>query len=707
MIDINRREKVLVLNVSKEKIHKIITLSIEPLDHNWYEKLIRNKDRFVFFTRNGKIDSYIHTSSLNKDMSLDQLLIHAYPIDSVAILTEKASIPLPFIFQALGDPIALVKQNDDFIGYIKREDLLVELLKEDDSNANIIKIMLASIPMGIFIVDTDCKIVNYNEAGLRMMKTTEDSVMNIDAGLFFDREKIKRVLASSEPLLNQVHVTDELGVLFDYSPLIDATGKVDGIMIIVQDLPKVEEMAMEIQYVKDLNADLNAILTSMYDGILVVDEKGTILRYSDNFITEFADTEMKELIGENIFDLDYISEIGASVAKLVIQRQTKASIVQQEKDGSNKMAIGNPVFDAAGHLHRIVIATRDITETTKLKDELEETKRLTKEYKRQIENYKSKEQFDQKIIYCSTKMDRVMKKIEKLMEFDSTVLLQGESGVGKDLIAQTIHRTGKRSDGPFLALNCGAIPEELLESELFGYVKGAFTGADQKGKLGYFEKADGGVLFLDEISELPPRLQVKLLRVLQEREITRIGSTQSVPVDVQIITATNKDLKKLVQEGRFREDLFYRINVIPIVIPPLRERPEDIPLLAYHFLAKLNERYEKNYHLSPEALSLLEAYKWPGNVRELQNLIERFVVFADEDVITADFISPFMHFSQNGKAQPIVTDIIPLKEAKELVEEQLISLAMKKYKTTSEAAKALEVNQSTVSRKYQKILQKN
>lgn len=696
-----------MLNVTKEKIHPIITLSIDPLDENWHEKLLQNKDRFVILTKKGNYEAYIQLSNMQKDITLENIIQHAKPIDTVAIIKEKATISLPFIFQALGEPFLFVEADGKYIGYIRREDFLVEILREDDSNANIIKIMLASIPMGIFIVDKDYKIVNFNEEGLRMVKTTEEKVMNIDAGEMFDREKIEHVMATSEPLLNQIHVTDELGVLFDYSPIIDASGKVDGVMIIVQDLPKVEEMAMEIQYVKDLNADLNAILTSMYDEILVVDENGIILRYSDNFIPDYADPDMKELVGKSIFELDYISEIGASVAKLVIQRKTKASIVQQETDGSNKMAIGNPVFDSDGKLHRIVIATRDITETTKLKDELEETKRLTKKYKRQIENFKNKEQIDQKIIYCSEKMDRVMKKIEKLMEFDSTVLLQGESGVGKDLIAQTIHRTGKRADGPFLALNCGAIPEELLESELFGYEKGAFTGADQKGKMGYFEKADGGVLFLDEISELPLRLQVKLLRVLQEREITRIGSTQTIPVDVQIITATNKDLKKLVNEGKFREDLFYRINVIPIVIPPLRERPEDIPLLAYHFLAKLNERYNKNYHLSPEALSLLEAYKWPGNVRELQNLIERFVVFADEDVITADFISPFMHFSQNGKAQPIVTDIIPLKEAKELVEEQLISLAMKKYKTTSEAAKALEVNQSTVSRKYQKILQKN
>src|SRR5699024_10947404 len=199
----------------------------------------------------------------------------------------------------------------------------------------------------------------------------------------------------------------------------------------------------------------------------------------------------------------------------------------------------------------------------------------------------------------------------------------------------------------------------------------------------YFEKAHEGVLFLDEVSELPGHLQVKLLRVLQEKEITRVGSTETIPVDVQIITATNKDLKEQVKEGRFREDLYYRINVIPITIPPLRERPEDIPLLAFHFMEQLNKQYHKNYHLAPEALRLLEAYNWPGNIRELQNLMERIVVFADEDIITAEFISSFMHFGQKSKSKPITTDVIPFKEAQEMLEEQLISLAMEQYKTTT------------------------
>lgn len=693
-----------MLNFSREKIHPLSTISMDPLEENWQEKINENSNPFVFLKKNSELYAYVFIGNINEDITLEMLNTHANPIEMVGVLKEEELISVSFLIQMLGDPIALVKRNKEITGYIRREDLLIELLKEDN-HRNILEIMLSSIPMGIFIVNTERKIVNCNEAGTRMIKSTYDKVMHVDAGDIFDAKKIEQTFKTSKASLNQIHVTDDLGVLFDYSPIVDAFGTVEGLMIIVQDLPKVEEMAMEIQYVKDLNADLNAILTTMYDGILVVDNQGKILRSSDKIIPDFTEAEVHELVGKSIFNLESKNNIGSSIVDIVIKQEKKASIVQ-ETNGKNMMAIGNPVFNEQGELYRIVIATRDITETTQLKSELDATKQLTNEYEKQIESFQRKENFGEQMIYRSVKMEQVMTKIEKIAEFHSTVLIQGESGVGKDLIAQMIHKKGLRADKPFLVLNCGAIPEELLESELFGYTKGAFTGADDEGKVGYFEKADQGVLFLDEISELPLRLQVKLLRVLQEREVTRVGSTKSHPINVQIITATNKDLNELVNQGEFREDLFYRINVIPITIPPLRKRTEDIAILAHHFMELLNKQYQKSYHLSPEALSLLEAYSWPGNVRELQNLIERIVVFADEieDVITAEFVRPFMHFGIKKKALPLISDVIPLQEAKDQIEEQLITLAMKTYKTTTKAAEALQINQSTVSRKYKRII---
>ena len=299
----------------------------------------------------------------------------------------------------------------------------------------------------------------------------------------------------------------------------------------------------------------------------------------------------------------------------------------------------------------------------------------------------------------------IINQAKKIADFSSTVLLYGESGVGKEVIAQAIHQLGRRQAKPFLKLNCGAIPENLLESELFGYSKGSFTGADKNGKEGYFKQADGGILFLDEIGEMPIHLQVKLLRVLQEQEIIPIGSTAPIKVNVQIIAATNKKLEKMVEEGTFREDLFYRLNVIPIHIPPLRERTEDISLLAFHFLQQFNEKYERNYHLTPDAINVLEFYPWPGNVRELQNIIERLVVTAEHSSIDAEFVSQFLSMGfEHKKMRPVITRVIPLQEAVDYVEEQLILMAMNQYKTTTKAAKALGISQSSVSRKYQKIL---
>lgn len=319
--------------------------------------------------------------------------------------------------------------------------------------------------------------------------------------------------------------------------------------------------------------------------------------------------------------------------------------------------------------------------------------------------FKNKDRFLKKIIYCSPKMEQIMEHINKISHFSSTVLIYGESGVGKELIAQAIHQLGSRSNKPFLKLNCGAIPENLLESELFGYTKGSFTGADKNGKYGYFKKADQGVLFLDEIGEMPISLQVKLLRVLQEQEVVPIGSTEPIKINIQIVAATNKKLEKMVEQGTFREDLYYRLNVIPINVPPLRERPEDIPLLAFHFLQQINQQYNKNFHLAQDALNLLEVYPWPGNIRELQNMIERLAVSADQDTIDALFVSKFLSIGNSFKNdKPVITKIMPLQEALDYVEEQLILLAMKQFKTTTKAAKALGVSQSSVSRKYQRIV---
>ena len=696
-----------MFSIARNKIRPIVFLPIDQSEKEWNIDVENIKEPFLFLKRGEKLFAYVHVKDLlsnSKDLHSKALLANAVSLDTICYLSK--NISLTALFQIIGAPIAIVKNEmDELIGYIRREDVFAELFKQENQSVDILKIILTSIPMGIFVVDREKKIVNCNESGLKMIKSTPERVMNVPAEQIFNEGHINNVFATGKTILNQLQITNEMGVLVDYSPIPNFDGNIEGMVIIVQDLPMVEDMAMEIEYIKDLNKDLHAILSSIYDEILVVNHKGELIRYSETVINDFWGSNLKDLLGKNLLDLEQKGLFSPSVTRLVLEQQKKVSVVQETKSGRKILAVGNPVFDENGELHRIIIASRDITEATRLKTELHEIKRISEQYKKELDDFKNKDRFLKKLIYCSPKMEQIINQAKKIADFSSNVLISGESGVGKEVIAQAIHQLGKRSAKPFLKLNCGAIPETLLESELFGYTKGAFTGADKNGKEGYFKRADQGILFLDEIGEMPLHLQVKLLRVLQEQEIIPIGSTIPTKINVQIIAATNKSLEKMVEAGTFREDLFYRLNVIPLQVPPLRERMEDVPVLAFHFLQQLNEKYNKNYHLTPDALNLLEFYSWPGNVRELQNMIERLVVSADDPVIEAEFVSKFLTPGYDfKKSKPVITRVLPLQEALHSVEEQLILLAMKQYKTTTKAAKALGISQSSVSRKYQRIV---
>ena len=287
---------------------------------------------------------------------------------------------------------------------------------------------------------------------------------------------------------------------------------------------------------------------------------------------------------------------------------------------------------------------------------------------------------------------------------DVAVLLLGETGVGKEVFARVIHNTSNRADtGSLIQINCGAIPENLLESELFGYEPGAFTGANRKGKSGIFEAATHGTLLLDEIGDLPLNLQVKLLRVIQDQEIYHIGSTCPIKINTRIITATNRNLWDCVQEGSFREDLYYRLNVFPIEVPPLRERKEDILPLSMHFIQLYNEKYRVAKRLDPQAIPLLKAYSWPGNVRELQNILERLMVITDDEIIEASQVQFQLANNEPKFNSPItVNRLVPIHEARDILEKELINMALDYYPSYRKAAEALEIDHSNIVRKVAK-----
>jgi two-component system response regulator HydG len=313
-----------------------------------------------------------------------------------------------------------------------------------------------------------------------------------------------------------------------------------------------------------------------------------------------------------------------------------------------------------------------------------------------------KDGFDD-IIGSSPGMMEIYNIVKMVAKSNATVLIQGESGTGKELIAKAVHRHSPRANKVFMDINCGAIPAELLENEMFGHERGAYTGADRR-YIGTFERADGGTIFLDEISEMIPKLQVKLLRFLQERSFTRVGGNELINVDVRIVAATNRDLAREVEEGRFREDLYYRLNVVPMFIPPLRERKEDIHLLAKYFLQKMSAKNEKIFmDFAPQALEALLSYDWPGNVRELENVIERVVVLHNDTRVKLDHLPPVVRECR-GKAETRPSEIVPMEEQKilplELVERYAIEAALRQCMgNVSEASRKLKIGQATLYRK--------
>ncbi|MCP4130442.1 MAG: Fis family transcriptional regulator, partial [bacterium] len=301
-------------------------------------------------------------------------------------------------------------------------------------------------------------------------------------------------------------------------------------------------------------------------------------------------------------------------------------------------------------------------------------------------------------------MEKLKCLINQVAPVDTTILISGETGVGKEVVSREIHTRSNRRDYPYIKVNCAAIPASLMESELFGYEKGAFTGADNKRKLGFFELANHGTILLDEIGEIPLPLQSKLLRVLQEKELTRLGDTKPVSIDIRIIAATNKDLLKEVNAGLFRKDLYYRLCVIPMVIPPLRERLSDIHILSNHFLDKFNRKYGMTKKISTGAQDLLKQYDWPGNVRELENIIERLIVISKNDIIDKTGISSVLQLEKIDGIQSILNNPeCSLKDSVMILEKHLIEKALNDTGSSYKAAEKLGMNQSTIVRKAQKL----
>lgn len=450
-----------------------------------------------------------------------------------------------------------------------------------------------------------------------------------------------------------------------------------------------------------LAEQLNAIIDSSFDGLWISDGEGRVVRINKaseeiNGIRaeQVLNRKMGELVAEGLID--------RSVTLEVLKSRAAVTMIQHLKNGKQVLVTGNPVFDGNGKIGLVVVNDRDITELNKLRAELEESRALSLRYRRELSQAQWSDEHLPGFVVRSPTMHRVFETALRVAEVDSTVLIQGESGVGKGLMAKLIHRSSKRKDGPFIRVDCGAIPEPLIESELFGYEAGAFTGALTKGKPGYFEMAEAGTLFLDEIGELPKPIQVKLLRFMEENEVVRIGGTQQKKIDTRIIAATHRDLGAMVQESSFRKDLFFRLNVVPLRVPPLRERPEDIPPLIHHFLKKYNEKCGAAKVLRGSAVDCLCTYPFPGNIRELANLLEQLVVLSPNQEIDLQDLPSAVRSRSPAEKEVDGERGWNLRRGVERLEREVLKRAIQEFGSQRRAASALGVNQSTLARKIRK-----
>lgn len=443
--------------------------------------------------------------------------------------------------------------------------------------------------------------------------------------------------------------------------------------------------------------DLQEIFNNLPDPIFVTDQEGNVLLSNsttaftmDMSLDQLLKSNLKELVGNGYYDRSYAME--------AVEKKTVVSGILKTKLNIEMISTSTPVLDDKGEVKLVVTTSRPKQLMEKYSDSKGEKR------KREIEYMRSYVLDKETVVAKSRSMQQVLLNAHSVAQTDSAVVLYGETGTGKEVLAKYIHRHSKRSNEAFIAVNCANFPEHLVESELFGYEKGAFTGANTEGKIGLFEAAERGTLFLDEIAELPMPLQSKLLRVLESGEVRRVGSYVYRKIDFRLIAATNKDLQKLAAEGKFREDLYYRLNVFPVLIPPLRERPDDIEALAERFLEQTNKKYGSQVILDASTMDTFKKYSWPGNVRELRNIIERKGINSLQDYSYDDISMAAMDALPRESPAILIDFSGSLRDVVRSVEKQYIRSVLEECDgRVSEAAKRLGIYRTVLYRKIKAL----
>ena len=562
--------------------------------------------------------------------------------------------------------------------------------------------MIESISNGILVTDVSGNIEYINQQAERILGMEGNDILHcyISDVLPMTGPQVIQCLKTGKPQLGHHVIGKNISMVLNISA-IQKDRQLQGVVCCFQGMEEFEASAKKLESYSRQNVELSAIFESSSDGIWVCDKDGRVIDI--NPASEKINGILaKDIIGKHVIELIEKGLFDHSVTLEVLEKKRQVTVSQYMHNTKKSLLVtATPVFNEQGDIFMVVLNERDMTQLINLKKEIDENRKITEKMKDELAELVMLEMKREGIVAASESMKQCLRIGHKLARFKaSNILILGESGTGKGLLARFIHQSDKR---PFVQINCAALPESLLETELFGYEKGAFTGASEHGKVGLFELAQGGTIFLDEIGELPFSSQAKLLKYLDDQEVMRIGGTKPKKIDCTVIAATNRDLEDLVKGKKFRRDLFHRLNTFTIRIPALRDRPEDIFELINFFLQKYNKQYHMKRHIVPEVYALLQTYHFPGNIRELDNIIHKLLVMSEKNEVDEVLLKRIEKRILLGT----YTDFYDQKSEriKDRVadfEKDILMTTISQFKSTREMARHLGISQPTIVRKMKK-----
>ncbi len=556
---------------------------------------------------------------------------------------------------------------------------------------------LNAVHNGIIMIDQNARVTFYNDAACQLIGIPREEVIGQKLKSIIPHTKLDQVLKEGIPQLHQQVKLKERVIISNRTPLIE-NGKIVGAVAIFEDVTDLKEALNELTTTREFLQKLETGLEHLPEGIIMVDTGGYITSITNSYC-DFLGVKKEEVIGKHVKKVIENTRMHEVVQTGIpeigdIQRIKDKDVVVMRIP----IRVNGEIVGAIGQL-----MFQDVSDLTKLAAKLQITEKKLEYYKQEYQRWQKSRYSIKNIIGKGPEVTKLKEMVNKVAQYHSTILLRGESGTGKELIAHAIHEASNRGNNSFVRVNCAAIPKELLEAELFGYEEGSFTGAKKKGKPGKFELAEGGTIFLDEIGDMPLEMQVKLLRVLQEKEVERVGGTGVIPIDARVIASTNRSLEQMIAQKTFRYDLYYRLNVVTLLLPNLREMREDIEAISDYLIEQLNEEFGTRVDgISEEVRTLFMSYNWPGNVRELRNALERAVNVIEGTRIRVEDL-PF--YLQELDQQPYLLaagDSVLNREI-ETAEKKAIVNALKKTNYNKlKAARLLDVHRATLYRKIQK-----